>query len=70
MTPQEIEALPYRPCVGIVLINAEGRIFAGQRLDRGAGLRPRLRREDMAGDRRGAPAYAASLIAYAERNAA
>ena len=33
MTPQEIEALPYRPCVGIVLINAEGRIFAGQRLD-------------------------------------
>lgn len=25
--------LPYRPCVGVVLINAEGRIFAGQRLD-------------------------------------
>lgn len=25
--------LPYRPCVGIMLINAEGRIFAGQRLD-------------------------------------
>lgn len=25
--------LPYRPCVGIVLINAAGQIFAGQRLD-------------------------------------
>ena len=25
--------LPYRPCVGVMLINAEGRIFAGQRLD-------------------------------------
>lgn len=27
------ETLPYRPCVGVMLINAEGRIFAGQRLD-------------------------------------
>jgi putative (di)nucleoside polyphosphate hydrolase len=26
-------ALPYRPCVGIVLINAQGLIFAGQRID-------------------------------------
>lgn len=25
--------LPYRPCVGVVLINAAGLIFAGQRLD-------------------------------------
>lgn len=25
--------LPYRPCVGVVLINAAGQIFAGQRLD-------------------------------------
>ncbi len=25
--------LPYRPCVGVMLINAEGRIFAGQRHD-------------------------------------
>ncbi len=25
--------LPYRPCVGVMLINAEGRIFAGQRRD-------------------------------------
>jgi putative (di)nucleoside polyphosphate hydrolase len=27
------ESLPYRPCVGVVLINAKGLIFAGQRLD-------------------------------------
>ena len=27
------EDLPYRPCVGVVLINGEGKIFAGQRLD-------------------------------------
>lgn len=27
------EDLPYRPCVGIVLVNAAGLIFAGQRLD-------------------------------------
>ena len=27
-------ALPYRPCVGIMLVNAEGRVFVGQRLDR------------------------------------
>jgi len=26
-------ALPYRPCVGVVLINPQGLIFAGQRLD-------------------------------------
>jgi putative (di)nucleoside polyphosphate hydrolase len=25
--------LPYRPCVGIMLINAKGQIFAGKRLD-------------------------------------
>ncbi len=33
MTPQEINALPYRPCVGIMLANAEGRVFVGQRID-------------------------------------
>jgi putative (di)nucleoside polyphosphate hydrolase len=27
------EDLPYRPCVGITLINTAGQIFAGQRLD-------------------------------------
>ena len=27
------EDLPYRPCVGIALVNAEGLVFAGRRLD-------------------------------------
>lgn len=27
------DTLPYRPCVGVVLTNADGRIFAGQRAD-------------------------------------
>ncbi len=27
------DSLPYRPCVGVMLINAEGLIWAGQRLD-------------------------------------
>lgn len=34
MTPEEIEKLPYRPCVGVMLLNAAGEIFVGQRLDR------------------------------------
>ena len=29
----EKRALPYRPCVGIVLARADGRIFAGERID-------------------------------------
>ena len=33
MTPEEISLLPYRPCVGIVLINKEKNIFGGQRID-------------------------------------
>jgi putative (di)nucleoside polyphosphate hydrolase len=33
MTPQEIENLPYRPCVGVVLMNAQGRVFSAQRID-------------------------------------
>ncbi len=33
MTEDEIRALPYRPCVGVVLMNPEGLVFAGQRLD-------------------------------------
>ena len=33
MTEDEILKLPYRPCVGIMLCNAQGGIFAGQRLD-------------------------------------
>jgi putative (di)nucleoside polyphosphate hydrolase len=34
MTPEEIEKLPYRPCVGVMLINGEGKVFVGQRNDR------------------------------------
>lgn len=33
MTPDEIAALPYRPCVGIVLVNTEGYVFAAKRTD-------------------------------------
>lgn len=33
MTQIDPETLPYRPCVGVVLINPQGLIFAGQRLD-------------------------------------
>ncbi|WP_224817151.1 RNA pyrophosphohydrolase [Hasllibacter sp. MH4015] len=33
MTPEEAAKLPYRPCVGVVLTNADGRVFAGQRAD-------------------------------------
>jgi putative (di)nucleoside polyphosphate hydrolase len=29
----DTSALPYRPCVGLVILNPAGRIFAGQRLD-------------------------------------
>ncbi|MBL4767130.1 MAG: RNA pyrophosphohydrolase [Rhodobacteraceae bacterium] len=34
MTPDEIHALPYRPCVGLMLINGVGDVFVGQRNDR------------------------------------
>lgn len=33
LTPDQIAALPYRRCVGVVLANAAGRVFAGQRID-------------------------------------
>ena len=33
MTPKAGPSLPYRPCVGVVLINDAGLIFAGQRRD-------------------------------------
>lgn len=33
MTPEEILALPYRPCVGLVVANADGLVFAAQRID-------------------------------------
>lgn len=33
MTPEEAARLPYRPCVGVVLVNDAGLIFAGRRKD-------------------------------------
>lgn len=32
-TAAQLAALPYRPCVGVMLINRSGWVFAGQRLD-------------------------------------
>jgi putative (di)nucleoside polyphosphate hydrolase len=29
----DIASLPYRPCAGVMLINAQGQVFVGQRLD-------------------------------------
>jgi len=34
MTPEQIHALPYRACVGVMVVNAAGEVFVGQRLDR------------------------------------
>ncbi|WP_238373217.1 RNA pyrophosphohydrolase [Heliomarina baculiformis] len=34
MTPEEIAKLPYRPCVGVMLVNELGEVFVGQRRDR------------------------------------
>ena len=34
MTPEKIATLPYRPCAGVVLMNRDGRVFVGQRMDR------------------------------------
>ncbi len=34
MTPDEIAALPYRPCVGLMIVNPDGGVFVGQRVDR------------------------------------
>lgn len=29
----KLNALPYRPCAGVMLVNYEGKVFVGQRLD-------------------------------------
>ncbi len=29
----DVNELPYRPCVGIMLVNMDGKVFVGQRLD-------------------------------------
>ena len=34
MTPEQIAALPYRPNVGVMMINAAGAVWVGQRMDR------------------------------------
>ncbi|SEN16758.1 putative (di)nucleoside polyphosphate hydrolase [Loktanella fryxellensis] len=34
MTVDQIEQLPYRPCVGVMLANPRGHVWVGQRLDR------------------------------------
>jgi putative (di)nucleoside polyphosphate hydrolase len=34
MTPDQITQLPYRPCVGIMLVNPRGHVFVAQRKDR------------------------------------
>lgn len=34
MTAEEIAKLPYRPCVGLMVVNSDGKVFVGQRLDR------------------------------------
>ena len=36
MTPEEISKLPYRSCVGVMLLSSEGKVFVGQRNDRHA----------------------------------
>lgn len=33
MTPADIAKLPYRPCVGVMLMNVRREVFVGQRLD-------------------------------------
>jgi putative (di)nucleoside polyphosphate hydrolase len=29
----DFASLPYRPCVGVMLVNADGQVFVGQRID-------------------------------------
>lgn len=36
MTPEDIARLPYRPCVGVMLMNRDGQVFVGQRIDQNA----------------------------------
>ncbi|RIA46659.1 putative (di)nucleoside polyphosphate hydrolase [Hephaestia caeni] len=33
MAATDFTALPYRPCAGVMLLNREGKVFVGQRLD-------------------------------------
>ena len=36
MTPEDIARLPYRRCVGVMLVNRDRHVFAGQRIDNDA----------------------------------
>lgn len=38
--PRTTDLLPYRPCVGMMLLNRQGRVFVGRRIDRGTGEEP------------------------------
>ena len=33
MAERSVQSLPYRPCVGIMLVNREGLVFVGRRID-------------------------------------
>ncbi len=33
MTAEAVSDLPYRPCVGVMLVNRAGLVFAAQRID-------------------------------------
>ena len=33
LSPKQIAKLPYRPCVGMLLLNAEDKVFVGRRID-------------------------------------
>ncbi len=33
LTAEQIEKLPYRPCVGLMVVNGDGKVFAAQRID-------------------------------------
>lgn len=33
LSPEEIAKLPYRPCVGMLLLNGEDKVFVGRRID-------------------------------------
>lgn len=40
LTPEQRDALPYRPCAGVMLVNADGLVFTGRRNDMKPGEAP------------------------------